>query len=306
MCVDVSERAFEDAIETCLLRHGKGVIAEECGSYSDMMPGGYNRRQSEDYDRVLCIISKDVLDFVRATQSQEWERLARHRGNLVEKLFLKHLATEIARRGALNVLRCGIKDMGCQFQFAYFRPASGLNDETRRLYQCNLFSVVRQLHYSEKNNNSLDLALFLNGIPVFTAELKNPLTGQTVQDAMNQYRTDRDPREPLFACGRCLAHFAVDPDLIYMTTCLAECRTQFLPFNKGNHGGAGNTPISPAQNRYATSYLWEKTWAPDSVLDLIRQFIHEILGEDDLGVGGWEEIDLPPLPAARLRTEISD
>ena len=108
--------------------------------------------------------------------------------------------------------------MGCRFRLAYFRPASGLNEETRWLYQGNTFSVARQLHYSERNNKSLDLALFLNGIPIFTAELKNPLTGQDVQDDIRQYRTDRDPREPLFAYGRCLAHFAVDPELVYVTT----------------------------------------------------------------------------------------
>ena len=122
--------------------------------------------------------------------------------------------------------------MGCKFRLAYFRPASGLNEETRRLHAANLFSVVRQLHYSEKNNKSLDIALFFNGIPIFTAELKNPLTGQTVADAIRQYRTTRDPREPLLARGRCLAHFAVDPELVYVTTELAGPATRFLPFNK--------------------------------------------------------------------------
>ena len=152
-----------------------------------------------------------MLDFVLATQPQEWQRLTQHHGEDVKERFLKRLSTEIRSRGALDVLRNGIKDMGCRFQLAYFRPASGLNEETRRLYLGNLFSVVRQLHYSDKHNKSLDLALFLNGIPIFTAELKNPLTGQTVQDAIRQYRVDRDPREPLLAYGRCLAHFAVDP-----------------------------------------------------------------------------------------------
>ena len=142
---------------------------------------------------------------------------------------------------------------------------------------------MRQLHYSERNSKSLDLALFLNGIPIFTAELKNPLTGQTVEDAIRQYRTDRDPREPLFAYRRCLAHFAVDPDLVYVTTQLAGPQTYFLPFNQGKYGGAGNPPISPTQTGYATSYLWEETWARDSVLDLVRQFIHEVEEEDDRG-----------------------
>ena len=282
MNVDVSERAFEDAIEAALLQ-GKDMVAEEPNSYENMPTGGYSKRGSEDYDRTLCLISRDVLDFVLATQPREWKRLSEHHGTMVEEQFLKRLASEIGRRGALDVLRTGIRDMGCKFQLAYFRPASGLNEETKRLHAANFFSVVRQLVYSEKSNKSLDLALFLNGVPIFTAELKNPLTGQTVADAIRQYRIDRDPREPLLAPGRCLAHFAVDPDLIYVTTRLAGPETRFLPFNQGKFGGAGNPPVSPTQDGYPTSYLWEEAWARDSVLDLVRQFIHEVQEEDDQG-----------------------
>ena len=282
MNVDVSERAFEDAIEATLLQ-GKDMVAEEPNSYENMPTGGYSKRGSEDYDRTLCLISRDVLDFVLATQPREWKRLSEHHGTMVEEQFLKRLASEIGRRGALDVLRTGIRDMGCKFQLAYFRPASGLNEETKRLHAANFFSVVRQLVYSEKSNKSLDLALFLNGVPIFTAELKNPLTGQTVADAIRQYRIDRDPREPLLAPGRCLAHFAVDPDLIYVTTRLAGPETRFLPFNQGKFGGAGNPPVSPTQDGYPTSYLWEEAWARDSVLDLVRQFIHEVQEEDDQG-----------------------
>ena len=283
MQVEVSERAFEDAIEACLLQNGEGLIGEEPGSYLDPTPGGYRKRTSEDYDRSLCLIPEDVLDFVLVTQPQEWQRLSQHHGSAVEEQFLKRLASEIARRGAHDVLRHGIRDMGCRFRLAYFRPSSGLNEETRRLHRGNVFSVVRQLHYSERNNKSLDLALFLNGIPIFTAELKNPLTGQTVQDAIRQYRMDRDPREPMFAYRRCLAHFAVDTDLVYVTTQLTGPQTYFLPFNQGKFGGAGNPHVSPTQTGYSTSYLWEETWTRDSVLDLVRQFIHEVEEEDDRG-----------------------
>ena len=282
MNVDVSERAFEDAIETALLQR-EGMVAEESYSYANMPSGGYLKRGSEDYDRTLCLIPRDVLNFVLATQPREWKRLSEHHGTMVEEQFLKRLASEIGRRGALDVLRTGIRDMGCKFQLAYFRPASGLNEEIRQLHAANLFSVIRQLHYSEKNYKSLDLTLFLNGISIFTAELKNPLTGQTVADAIRQYRIDRDPREPLLAPGRCLAHFAVDPDLIYVTTRLTGPETRFLPFNRGKFGGAGNPPVSPTQNGYPTSYLWEEAWARDSVLDLVRQFIHEVQEEDDQG-----------------------
>ena len=107
--------------------------------------------------------------------------------------------------------------------------------------------VVRQLRFSEQGDQSLDLALFLNGIPIFTAELKNPLNGQDVEDAIRQYKNDRDPREPLFAYGRCLAHFAVDPELVFVTTRLAGPQTRFLPFNQGRFGGAGNPPVPPTQ-----------------------------------------------------------
>ena len=137
MSVDVSERAFEDAIEASLLQHSEGVIAEERASYMDMPPGGYQKRRDEDYNRALCLIPRDVLDFVLATQPQEWKRLSQHHGAAVEEQFLKRLSSEIGRRGALDVLRNGIRDMGCRFRLAYFRPASGLNEETRWLYQGN-------------------------------------------------------------------------------------------------------------------------------------------------------------------------
>ena len=283
MYIDVSERAFEDAIEASLLQQVQGQIGDIRSAYLDTKPGGYNKRLSEDYDPALCLVPQDVLDFVLATQPREWKRLSQHHGEEVKERFLKRLSSEIGNRGALDVLRNGLKDMGCRFRLAYFRPASGLNEETRKMYLGNLFSVVRQLRYSEKNNSSLDLVLFLNGIPIFTAELKNPLTGQTVQDAIHQYRTDRDPREPLFNYGRCLAHFAVDPDLVYVTTHLTRAQTRFLPFNQGKFGGAGNPPVPPHRPGYPTSYLWEEVWAPDSVLDLVRQFIYEVQEEDEKG-----------------------
>jgi type I restriction enzyme R subunit len=297
----VSERSFEEAIECALLHYGPDACAGEATAlretsppYGDTPPGGYRRRKPEDYDRTLCLLRRDVVDFVLATQPKEWKKLEQHHGAAVREQFLKRLAVEIERRGALDVLRNGIKDSGCKFRLAYFRPASGLNEETQRLHAANIFAVVRQVHYSTKNTppspsglrpagKSLDLVLFLNGIPIFTAELKNPLNGQDVEDAIRQYKTDRDPREPLLSYGRCLAHFAVDPNLVYVTTQLAGLRTRFLPFNQGKFGGAGNPPVSPTRNGYATTYLWEETWARDSVLDLVRQFIHEVEEEDEKG-----------------------
>jgi type I restriction enzyme R subunit len=290
MSVNISEKSFEQTIECALLAGGPDACAgdptavrETPAAYGDAVPGGYHRRRPEDYDRTLCLVPRDVLDFVLATQPRTWERLKQHHGSEVKERFLRRLAAEIERRGALEVLRQGIKDSGCAFTLAYFRPASGLNEEIQRLYAANLFAVVRQLRYSTKTGDSLDLVLFLNGIPIFTAELKNPLTGQTVEDATRQYMRDRDPREPLLGYGRCLAHFAVDPDLVYVTTHLAGPKTRFLPFNQGRFGGAGNPPVPPTRTGYATGYLWERAWVRDSVLDLIRQFIHEVEEENERG-----------------------
>ena len=198
MTPKISERSFEEAIECALLQHGPDAcpgdataVLETPPPFGDTPPGGYHRRGPQDYDRGLCLLPKDALDFVLATQPKEWQKLAQHHGALVKDQFLKRLASEIATRGALDVLRQGIKDSGCKFRLAYFRPASGLNEETRRLHGANLFAAARQLRYSEKTEASIDLVLFLNGIPIFTAELKNPLNGQNVQDAIGQYITAR-------------------------------------------------------------------------------------------------------------------
>ena len=291
MSPEVSEQAFEEAIECALLRDGFAVRPDEAPAVSESppeyddepVPGGYRKRQPEDYDRGLCLIPTDVVDFLLATQPKEWDKLKQHHGAHVKVRFLSRLSREIGRRGALDVLRNGVKDSGCRFRLAYFRPASGLNEQLQRLHAANLFSVVRQLRFSEQSEESLDLALFLNGIPIFTAELKNPLNGQDVQDAIRQYRHDRDPREPLFTYGRCLAHFAVDPELVFVTTQLSGPGTRFLPFNQGRFGGAGNPPVPPTRPGFPTDYLWEQIWARDSVLDLLRQFIHEVQEEDDAG-----------------------
>ncbi len=291
MTPEISERAFEAAIECALLRHGPdacpgdvAAVRESPPTFGDEpAPGGYHRRRPEDYDRALCLIPADVVDFLLATQPKEWQKLGQHHGADVKPRFLGRLSREIARRGALDVLRNGVKDSGCKFRLAYFRPASGLNEELQRLHAANLFAVVRQLRFSERDEQSLDLALFLNGVPIFTAELKNPLNGQDVRDAIRQYREDRDPREPLFGYARCLAHFAVDPEQVFVTTSLAGSKTRFLPFNQGRFGGAGNPPVPPTREGFPTGYLWEEVWARDSVLDLVRQFIHEVETEDDGG-----------------------
>jgi len=301
MTVEITERSFEKTIEGGLLRCGpddcageKRGIGEAEAPFGEFAAGGYLKRAPGEYDQSLGLLPRDTIDFVLASQPKEWNKLKQHHGAEVREKYLKRLLREIERRGALDVLRNGFKDSGCNFKAAFFRPSSGLNEELRRLHAANLFSVVRQLRYSEKTAQSVDLVVFLNGIPLFTAELKNPLTGQTVEDAIRQYKTDRDPREPLFVPRRCLAHFAVDPDLVFMTTRLAGLKTRFLPFNQGKYGGAGNPPVPPTQKGYATAYLWEKIWARDSVLDLIKQFIQEIEEEDERGrKTGWTSLVFP-------------
>jgi type I restriction enzyme R subunit len=291
MSPEISERSFEDAIEFALLQYGPDAypsgravrVRETTQPYGEFTPGGYHKRRHEEYDCALCLLPCDVIDFILATQPKEWKKLEQHHGGQTREKVLSRLASEIERRGSLDVLRNGIKDSGVKFALAYFKPASGLNEETQRLHAANLFSIVRQLRYSEKHGNSLDLVLFLNGIPIFTAELKNPLNDQRVDDAIHQYMTNRDPRDSLLAYGRCLAHFAVDPDLVYVTTRIAGAKTRFLPFNQGRFGGAGNPPVPPTRTGYATAYLWEEAWARNSVLDLIRQFIHEVEEEDENG-----------------------
>jgi len=298
MSMDISEKNFEATIEALLLVGGPEadlaavkVAQEKASASGGYAPGGYRKRQPEDYDKTLCLDAGLALDFIYAAQPKEWEKFKAQYGAEAKDKFLQRLAHEIAQRGTLEVLRKGIKANGCKFKLAYLPPASGLNYELQQLHRANLFSVVRQLKYSRKNENSLDLTLFLNGLPIFTAELKNPLSGQNVEDAIKQYRTTRDPKEPLFAFGRCLAHFAVDPDLVYVATRLEGPKTVFLPFNQGRKGGAGN---EPAWQGFATAYLWENVWARDSVLNLIERFVHVVELEDDKGRKTGERVLIFP------------
>ena len=254
MPVDISERRFEAQIEHVLRNEH-----------------GYHKRLSEDYNPHLCLIPQDVISFIQATQPDKWRALRAIHKEEAEMLFLRYLAKQIDKRGALDVLRNGVKDHGQTFDMIYFAPATSMNPDYQRLYQGNIFAVVRQLQYKPGSKLSIDLALFVNGMPIFTAELKNNLTGQNVNHAMRQYRKTRDSKEPLFKFDRCLGHFAVDPQLVYVTTQLQGDKTRFLPFNKGKAGGAGNPT---ADDDFATHYLWEEVWAPDSMLNLLEQFIY--------------------------------
>lgn len=235
---------------------------------------GYRLRTSKtDYDKTTCLDWELLLAFITATQPQTWADLTRQHGPLVKEKFVRRLVKEIERRGTLDVLRRGVKDSGCYFQLAYFQPASRLNPEHWSLYGKNILSVMPQCRYSAiENRDALDLVIFLNGLPLFTLELKNKQTGQGVTNARQQYAKDRQPKgEPLLQFRRCLAHFAVDDDEVYVTTRLEGARTYFLPFNRGLNGGAGNPPNA---NGYASAYLWEDVFTPASVLELVGSFLH--------------------------------
>ncbi len=256
-----TEARFEDAVEASLLA------------------SGWLKDVAHLYRPELGLDTGELYTFIGATQPKEWERLITAHGgaDAAQQEFAKLVAREIDDRGALDVLRHGVKDRGVTIRLAYFRPSHTLARGALDHYRDNRLTVVRQLHYSVRDpQKSLDLALFLNGVPVATAELKNPLTGQNVEHAKAQYREDRDPKELLFA-RRTLVHFAVDPDLVFITTRLAGAKTRFLPFSTGSEGpgrsgGAGNPPAAPGA--YRTSYLWEQVWQPDAWLDLIHRFLH--------------------------------
>ncbi|HAM19107.1 MAG TPA: type I restriction endonuclease subunit R, partial [Alteromonas macleodii] len=183
------------------------------------------------------------------------------------------LVKELNTKGMLKVLRHGFKVYGKKFKVASFAPSNNLNPENWALFSKNVLSVTRQLYYSDKHKNSLDMVLFLNGLPVATLELKNPLSGQTVEDAKKQYKRDRDHRELLFEFKkRALVHFAVDQDLVFMTTRLSGDKTFFLPFNLGCSGGAGNPTAE--DGGYKTAYLWREVFSRESWMDILGRFMH--------------------------------
>ncbi len=173
----------------------------------------------EKYDRQRCLYIQDLTDFVKLTQYEEWQRLTVATGGDPTNSFVQDVSLAISQRGTLEVLRNPFDILGCRFQLIYFIPASSRNEDLIKKYQSNIMTVVRQLRYSTKNENSIDLVLFVNGIPIFTAELKNQFTKQDVDDAVRQYKTNRLPKgEPFLQFGRCLAHFAVDLRNVKMCT----------------------------------------------------------------------------------------
>ncbi len=241
---------------------------------SALLENGYIKRESKDYDKSLCMDKELFERFLQSTQAKALQELEKR--NIKEQALLKRVVSQIQDKGILKALQSHIEIMGVKLFLAYPKPNSSANPQAIENYKKNIFSITRQLYYSEKNNNSLDMAIFLNGLPLITMELKNPFTGQNVYNAIEQYKKDRDPRESIFK--QSVVHFALDSDLIYMSTKLEGIQTKFLPFNRGLNNGSGAIGLecgggNPAvKDKMKTSYFWEELLQKDTLSKLLFDF----------------------------------
>ncbi len=257
------ERDFEALICNWLVQRGGYVDAKF----------GATQGPNSDFDAEVGLDTVELFNFIGVTQGEAWLRLVKLHSDdqeRTQRAFKARLAKEINRRGTTDVLRRGIRVLNVNFRLAYFKPAHGLTPELGERYDANRLTVTRQLAYETDSTKTLDLCLFVNGLPVATAELKTALTGQTIDDAIRQYRRDRDPKNVTLE-RRAVVHFAVDTERVAMTTKLAGASTRFLPFNKGDGLRAGNPP-NPDGHRSA--YLWEDIWSKAAWLDLFARFVH--------------------------------
>ena len=266
-----TERAFETAIEAGLTS-----------------PGGYEKRDAGAFSEAIALFPDDVTGFLKDSQGGKWDALQVLVGKNAASTVLDSLWKELDLKGTLHVLRHGFKCYGKTFRMAYFRPNTRMNPEAAEHYAENRLTITRQVAFTsvmkkaDGNNRRciIDVTLAVNGIPVVTAELKNPLTGQRAAAAMRQYENERDERDLLFAFKkRALVHFAVDPDEVWMTTRLMGKETDFLPFNRGNSHGAGNRPV---KGNWKTHYLWDEVLQADSLLEILQRFMHLEVKEKQL------------------------
>ncbi|EAJ8474160.1 type I restriction endonuclease subunit R [Campylobacter upsaliensis] len=239
-----------------------------------LLESGYIKRESKDYDKSLGVDRELFLNFLHSTQAKTLQELE-IRG-IKEQELLKRIFSQIQDKGIVKALQAGVKIRDITIKLAHPKPNSSANEKAIENYNKNIFSITRQLYFSEKNNKSLDMMIFLNGLPLITMELKNPFTGQNVYNAIAQYKKDRDPRESIFK--QSVVHFALDSDLIYMSTKLEGIQTKFLPFNRGLNNGSGAIGLecgggNPAvKDKMKTSYFWEELLQKDTLSKLLFDF----------------------------------
>ena len=269
--METKEKNFENDIETYLLSHG------------------YVKGNQATYDKSKAIDMPVLISFIQATQPKMWQRYMNVYGEKAEKQLYTIFQQNVEQNGLVHVLRYGVKDRGMEIRFAYFAPASNLNEELVQKYNSNILTCTRQFAYSTQNHNTIDVVLSLNGIPVIALELKNQLTGQSVDNAKRQFMYDRDEKEFCFRFNnRFLVYFAVDLYEVAMATHLQGANTNFLPFNQGSNGagnvGDGGNPM--CEDGYATSYLWERVLNRDMLLSIFQRYISKQTSESISLVNG--------------------
>jgi type I restriction enzyme R subunit len=297
MKTDTSEKG----LETLIMRHLTGTdgLAPAAIDYvadASALPGGngWIAGYAEAYDRAHALDPVQLFTFLRTTQPDEFKKLGfgdyKDTKDIVRLKFFARLSNEIGKRGIIDVLRHGIKHGALSFDLFYGTPSPG-NDKAARLFAANRFSITRQLRYSlDETRRALDLCLFINGLPIATFELKNSLTKQTVEDAIEQYRRDRDPREKLFEFKRCMVHLAVDDGEVRMCTQLKGKGSWFLPLNQGWNDGAGNPPNPDGLK---TAYLWKRILEPQGITDIIENYA-QVVEEENKKTGRKKSVQIFP------------
>lgn len=269
---------FTDTSEKGFQKYIVNYLTDKTGGH------GFIESTPPEFDREFSINTKQVFAFIQATQKEAYEMIQK-KG---ERSFLVRLDEKIKELGVIEILRKGVKHFDRTIDLFYHKPSSTYNAKDAARNAANIFSVTQELKYSLEHENRLDLTIFVNGIPVITCELKNPLSGQTVKNGIRQYQNDRDPKEKIFSFARCMVHFAADTELVYMCSELRKKDSFFIPFNKGlNDGkttppfGAGN-PVNP--NGLKTHYLWEEVLSKDSLSNIIDKYA-QVIEETDEDTG---------------------
>lgn len=285
--MDKTEKRFEMDIESFLI--------SDIGGYEQFVGQDENGKwvHNRKHDIEKCIYLDVLIEFIEKTQPKEWTRYKKYYGNNAPEKLYRRLEDTINNKGLIYVLKNGIEDMGIKLKVCYFKPESTLNDTLQEQYLANILGCSRQFAYSPNNNNTLDMVLSINGIPVVALELKNQLTGQDYECAINQYKNDRSSKEFCFKLNhRFLVYFAVDLYEVFMTTHLKDNATYFMPFNQGSNGAGktGGKGNPENKNGYSTSYLWEEVLQKDSLLDLINKFISFVSEKEEITTNGVNKI----------------